>query len=139
MFQIQLASSLLLFRYFFENYKDGNDMEHLEVVFYLVSQLFSPHPNVFTFTDRKPVIRGHSKSTFVEGRWGGDHWEADKNEQGNWGEGLEFVYVHFFLKKMLRFLKWSFIVIDQLFRLIIMAAWNVKGTLMQIWKSPYMF
>ena len=37
----------------------------------------------------------------------------------------------FFFKKILRFSKWSFIVILQFFLLIIMAVWNIKQTIMK--------
>ena len=49
-------------------------------------------------------------------------WKANKNEQG---EGRSWHVCKFaFLKKMLRFSKWSFIVILQFFLLIIMVVWN---------------
>ena len=57
----------------------------------------------------------------------GCHWKANKNEQGEWF--LAFVYVRF--KKMVRFSKWSFIVILPFFLLIIMAVLNIKQTIMK--------
>ena len=58
----------------------------------------------------------------------GRHWKVNKNEQGEWF--LAFVYVRF-LKKMLRFSKWSFIVILPFFLLVIMAVLNIKQTIMK--------
>ena len=77
------------------------------------------------------MLRGHSKSTFVEEGSGGGNWKAYKNEQEE-GQGvLACVYVCFFKKKMLRLSKWSFIVILHFFLLIIMAVWNIKQTIMK--------
>ena len=56
-------------------------------------------------------------------------WKANKNEQG---EGRSWHVCKFaFLKKMLRFSKWSFIVILQFFLLIIMTVWNIKKSIMK--------
>ena len=41
------------------------------------------------------------------------------------------MYTFAFLKKMLRFPKWSFIIIFQFFLLVIMAVWNIKQTTMK--------
>ena len=41
------------------------------------------------------------------------------------------MYTFVFLKKMLRFPKWSFIIIFQFFLLVIMAVWNIKQTTMK--------
>ena len=60
-------------------------------------------------------------------RGGGCHWKANR---GRSGEVLACVYFRF-LKKMLRFSKSSFIVILQLFLLIIMAVWNIKQSIMK--------
>ena len=63
--------------------------------------------------------------------WGGggrDHWKANKNEQG---EGAEHECTFALLKNILRFLKWSFIVILQFFQLSIMAVRNIKQTTMK--------
>ena len=77
------------------------------------------------------MLRGHSKSTFVEEGSEGGNWKANKNEQEE-GQGvLACVYVCFFKKKMLRLSKWSFIVILHFFLLIIMAVWNIKQTIMK--------
>ena len=51
----------------------------------------------------------------------GGHWRNMFVEEGIW----------VFLKKMLRFSKWSFIVILQLFQLITIAVWNIKQTIMK--------
>ena len=59
-------------------------------------------------------LSGHSKSTFVE--------------EGKGGGSLR---VRSFLKKMLRFSKWSFIVILEFFLLIVMAVWNIQQTIME--------
>ena len=61
------------------------------------------------------LIRGHSKSTFVE-----------RGEE----DVLACVYVRF-LKKMLTFSKWSLIVILKFILLIIIAVWNIKQTAMK--------
>ena len=54
-----------------------------------------------------------------------------KTKRGRKERGVQScVYVRFF-KKMLRFSKWSFIVILQFFLLIIMAVWNIKQTIMK--------
>ena len=74
--------------------------------------------------------RDHSENTFVEGKEGGSHWKANKNEQGE-GEGPNICVRSLFKKKMLRFSKWSFIVILQFFLLVIMAVWNIKQTIMK--------
>ena len=74
--------------------------------------------------------RDHSENTFVEGKEGGSHWKANKNEQGE-GEGPSICVRSLFKKKMLRFSKWSFIVILQFFLLVIMAVWNIKQTIMK--------
>ena len=56
----------------------------------------------------------------------------EKRTKTNKGRGvLACVYVRFFKKKMLRFSKWSFIVILQFFLLIIMVIWNIKRTIMK--------
>ena len=72
--------------------------------------------------------RDHSKSTFIEEKREG----SLKSEQNwTWGGGvLACVYVRF-LKKMLRFSKWPFILILQFFLLTIMTVWNVKQTVMK--------
>ena len=81
---------------------------------------------------RKCLTRGHSKSTFVEEgrRRGGE--VTEKWIKTNRGRGvLACVYVRFFKKNILRFSKWSFIIILQFFLLIIMAVWNIKQTIMK--------
>ena len=74
------------------------------------------------FFKPNPLIGGHSKSKFVEEGRGGDHWKANKSKQGE--EGSQHMCTFAFFKKMLRFSKWSFIVILQFFLLIIMGVWN---------------
>ena len=76
-----------------------------------------------------PLLWGHSKSMFVE-RGEGGHWKANKNEQGE-GGGPSMCVCLLFLKQILAFSKWSFIVILQFFLLIIMAVWNIKQTIMK--------
>ena len=72
------------------------------------------------------LIRGHSKSAFVEE---GRREVIEKRTTTNRWRGM---YVRsLFLKKMLRFSKWSFIFILQFFPLIIMAVWNIKQTIMK--------
>ena len=65
-------------------------------------------------------LGGHSKSMFVE----------EKRTKTNM-RGRLSLCIRSLLKKMLRFSKWSFIVILQFFLLIIMAAWNIKQTIMK--------
>ena len=64
--------------------------------------------------------------------WGGEdggHWRANKNELGEGGPSM--CVVRFLKKNLLRFSKWSFIVILQFFLLIIMTVWNIKQTIMK--------
>ena len=77
----------------------------------------------------KDFKRGYSKSTFVEERRGGRGGGGviEKRTKTNRGSGVLVL----FWKKMLRFSKWSFIVIFQFFLLIIMAVWNIKQTIMK--------
>ena len=56
-----------------------------------------------------------------------EKWTKTNREKGV----LACVYSHFLIKKMLRFSKWSFIVILQFFLLIIIAVWNIKQTIMK--------
>ena len=65
---------------------------------------------------------------------GGGHWKANKNEQGEGGPSICVRLL--FLKKMLRFSKWSLIVILQFFLLIITAVWNIKPSWKIIIFSP---
>ena len=78
--------------------------------------------------------KGSFKKYVRWGEGGGNHWKANKSKQGQRAV-LAFVYVHF-LKKMLRFSKWSFVVILQFFLLIIMAIWNIKPSWKIIIFSP---
>ena len=89
---------------------------------------FSNFASPFIAMTHNSLERGHSKSTFIEeGKEG--HWKANKNKQG---EGSPSVCVRSpFLKKMLKFSKWSFIVIHQFLLLSIMAVWNIKQTIMK--------
>ena len=58
-------------------------------------------------------------------------WKANKNEHG----GGPSMCVHsLFKKQILRFSKWSFIVILQFLLLIIMAVWNIKKAIMKDYK-----
>ena len=61
-------------------------------------------------------------------RWGRGRVieKQTKTNRGRWG-----VLAFAFLKKMLRFSKWSFIVILQFFLLLIMAVWNIKQAIMK--------
>ena len=69
-------------------------------------------------------VRGHSKVRPLR-RGGGE--VIEKRTKTNRARGvLSCVYVRFLKKKMLRFSKWSFIVLLQFFLLIIMAVWNIK-------------
>ena len=69
-------------------------------------------------------VRGHSKVRSLR-RGGGE--VTEKRTKTNRARGvLSCVYVRFLKKKMLRFSKWSFIVLLQFFLLIIMAVWNIK-------------
>ena len=54
----------------------------------------------------------------------------NKNEQGEEGRRPSMC-VRSYFKKMLRFSKWSFIVILQFFLLIIIAVWNIKQNIMK--------
>ena len=55
-----------------------------------------------------------------------------KRTKTNWGRGFPNMCIRsFFKKKMLRFSKGIFIVILQIFLLIIMAEWNIKQTIMK--------
>ena len=75
-------------------------------------------------------LRGHSKSSFIEeGTEGGGHWKVNKNKKGEGGSCHVCTFA--FFKKMVRFSKWSVIVILQFFLLIIMAVWNIKQTIMK--------
>ena len=77
------------------------------------------------------MLRDHSKTFAEEERGGGRrHWKANKNEQGEEG-GRPSMCVRSLLKKMLRFSKWSSIIILQFFILIIMAVWNIKQSIMK--------
>ena len=76
-----------------------------------------------------PLLWGHSKSMFVE-RGEGGHWKANKNEQGE-GGGPSMCVCLLFLKQILAFSKWSFIVILQFFLLIIMVVWIIKQTIIK--------
>ena len=76
---------------------------------------------------KKSLFRGHSKSTFVEeGRRGWRGWSLKSEQKRTGGGGPSMCVRSLFLKKMLRFSKWSLIVILQFFLLIIMAVWNIK-------------
>ena len=55
----------------------------------------------------------------------------EKQTKMNMGRGPSMCVHSLFLKKMLRFSKWSFIDILQFFLLIIMAVWNIKQTIMK--------
>ena len=62
-------------------------------------------------------------------REGAGHWKLNKKKQG---EGSPSRRVRLlFKKKMLRFSKWSFIVILRFFLLIVMAVWNIKQTIIK--------
>ena len=76
---------------------------------------------------------GHSKNMFV------DEGGALKREQKQMGRGCTSMYVcsYFFLKKMLGFWKWSFIIL-QFFLLIIMAVWNTIMKDYNIWSYQWM-
>ena len=81
---------------------------------------------------KKSLFRGHSKSTFVEeGRRGWRGWSLKSEQKRTGGGGPSMCVRSLFLKKMLRFSKWSLIVILQFFLLIIMAVWNIKQTIMK--------
>lgn len=47
-----------VFNNLFENYIDGNDMEHLEGLMYLLAQLF--------FSSSDPFLRLHTRNLFTE-------------------------------------------------------------------------
>ena len=66
----------------------------------------------------RPLVRGGGSLKSKQKRSGG-------------GGILACVYVPFFKKKMLRFSKWSFIVILQFFLLVIIAGWNIRQTIMK--------
>ena len=72
--------------------------------------------------------RDHLKRTYIEEKREGS-LEANKNEHGK--EGSWHVCTFVFLKKILRFSKWPFILILQFFLLTIMTVWNVKQTVMK--------
>ena len=72
---------------------------------------------------------GHSKSTFVEEGKGGE--VIEKQTKMNMGRGPSMCVHSLFLKKMLRFSKWSFIDILQFFLLIVMTVLNIKQTIMK--------
>ena len=55
----------------------------------------------------------------------------EKRTKTNRGRGSNVCVRSLFLKKMLRFSKWSFIVILKFFLLIIMTVWNIKQTTMK--------
>ena len=77
---------------------------------YFVVSFRSIRVNIFTVN----ITRGYSKSTFIEesGEEGGVRRSLKSQEKRTGGGGsIVCVYVLFFLKKMLRFPKWSFIVI----------------------------
>ena len=68
-------------------------------------------------------------------REGAGHWKLNKKKQG---EGSPSMCVRLlFKKKMLRFSKWSFIVILRFFLLIVMAVWNIKQTIMKDYNIQY--
>ena len=75
-------------------------------------------------------VGGQSKSTLVEE---GRQWLIENRIKTNKGkrEGPSMCIRLLFKKKMLRFSKWSFIIILQFFLLIIMAVWNIKQTIMK--------
>ena len=74
---------------------------------YFVVSFRSIRVNIFTVN----IIRGHSKSTFIIGAGGGGGSLKSQQKRTGRGGSIVCVYVLFFLKKMLRFPKWSFIVI----------------------------
>ena len=75
-------------------------------------------------------IKGSFKKYVLWG--GGEGGVIEKRTQTNWGWGFPNMCVRsLFKKKMLRFSKWIFIVILQIFLLIIMAEWNIKQTIMK--------
>ena len=67
---------------------------------------------------QKPDIRGHLKSTFIEEGRGRVIEKQTKMNRGRRGSSI--CVRSLFLKKMLRFSKWSFVFILQFFLLIIM-------------------
>ena len=58
-------------------------------------------------------------------------WKSEQKRTGGGAETSQHVRTFAFLKKMLRFSKWSFKVILQFFLLIIMAVWNIKQSIMK--------
>ena len=79
-----------------------------------------------TFGNRIGVIQ---KVRSLRRGGGGGSFKSEQNRTG--GVSPSMCVRSLYLKKMLRFWKWSFIVILQFFLLIKKAVWNIKQTIMK--------